>query len=485
MKTEKHISTTHSTLLWAIVALFTYTNTYGDVPTFAHSYVMTTRQQPNPDNDDTLKLLPSGKMFFCSANGHYVQQKSDYMLDNGTPCMDTLAEADSSSMPSTTFLNKLEEDLRNTVDGTRIAHLILYVHGLGVTFPAAAQEGAEFGLHFQGENVNNDTTGTATCIRDSNDSLPKDCILCPQDARKGLYPGLLITFDWPSFPLTGPPAFELLLLEALLAPTTAKEIRTRADDSAEALANVFAYVVQALRKRLRSDGIKLDSTLIAHSEGNYMVTKGAEAIVARGGRNIFDHIILLAADISSASLNWDQPGGNLLNIGNNITVYYSTSDPDLLVSSYLWSSLHNREFQARLGQTGPYSGIGTSFGSFGRRFKRRNIFGIDATQATNRIIPYVDELSVEDFDNCSVPKSSSDLNTPVLTGLLAQHGSYRCVAEILDDMNMTMLQRLQHIPGANRRLKIPGTLGRFALQTDDNPPLFSCDDWFKAGFGEK
>jgi len=64
----------------------------------------------------------------------------------------------------------------------------------------------------------------------------------------------------------------------LLAPKTGQEIRGRADESAQALANVFEYVVLALRSRLQSDGIRLVSTLIAHSEGNYMVMKGAEAI---------------------------------------------------------------------------------------------------------------------------------------------------------------------------------------------------------------
>jgi len=88
-------------------------------------------------------------------------------------------------MPPASFLQALEQDVRKTTNGTRTAHLIVYVHGLGVTFPTAVAEGAQFGLHFQAKNVDNDGTGTTTCTP-VDGKLPKDCILCPQDARKGL-----------------------------------------------------------------------------------------------------------------------------------------------------------------------------------------------------------------------------------------------------------------------------------------------------------
>jgi len=244
----------------------------------------------------------------------------------------------------------------------------------------------------------------------------------------------------------------------------------RADESAAALANVFENVVEELRQRLKKDGIKLIATLIAHSEGNYMVMKGAQSAVARKLKKVFADVFLLAADISSAALNRGEPGRDLRKVGKRVTVYNSTSDPDLLVSSYLWSSLHNPSFQARLGQTGPYS-------------KLNKVFGVDSTQATNRIIPDIGGLSVSDFDKCAVPNPLQSLESPVLAGLLAQHGSYRCVAEILDDMNMTMLKGVQTIPGADRRIKVPGIKRHFSLQTDGNPPLFSCEEWIKAGFG--
>lgn len=446
-----------------------HNNYYADAPTFLNSYIVTARKQTDLNNNDVLEVLPDGKMFFCSAVGHYVQQDATYLLADDTSCAaDDLDAGDSSAIPPMSFMDKLEVDVRKTVTG-KTAHLILYVHGLGVSFQDAVLGAAQFGLHFQGENVNNSATDTTTCL-DSGGGLPQDCILCPQNARKGLSPGLLVAFDWPSYPLFGPPAEELLLLQALLAPVTGKEIRTRADESAEALANIFEYVVQELQSRLRSDGIRLNSTLIAHSEGNYMVMKGAQAAVDRKMKNVFNNVFLLAADISSAALSKGQPGEYLPRIGKEISVYSSTSDPDLLVSSYLWSSLHNPEFKARLGQAGPYARRGT-------------IKGIDATKATNRISPAIGDLTVEEFDDCAVPNPVSSLQSPVLAGLLAQHGSYRCVAEILDDMNLTMMKRVQRIPGANRRIKVPGIPGRFALQTDDNPPLFSCKAWKDAGFG--
>ena len=457
-------------LFTLIVLLLTHAQAYGDVPKFDNSYMVTARQQTDINNDDVLKVLPDGKMFFCSAEGHYVQQEADYDLETGGSCAaKSLKEGDSSAMPSTSFTDKLEADVRKTIVGNT-AFLNLYVHGLGVTFQAAVQEAAKFGLHFQGENVNNPATGTTMCVADSKGVLPQDCILCPQDARKGLSPALLLGFDWPSFPLFGPPAEELILLEILLAPITGQEIRTRADETAEALANIFEYVARDLHSRLRPDGIRLVFNAIAHSEGNYMLAKAAQAAVERNLKNVFDNVFLLAADISSAALSKGEYGEALVSISKTITVYYSTSDPALLVSSYLWSSLHNPEFKSRLGQAGPYASQDT-------------IVGIDATEATNRIIPDIGGLTVEEFDDCAVPDPLQSLKSPVLAGLLAQHGSYRCVAEILDDMNLTMIQSVQDIPGANRRIKVPGISNRFALQTDDNPPLFSCDEWKDAGFG--
>ena len=445
---------------------------YGDPPMFSNSYVVTTRAQPGADpvSSEALSLLPEGKLFFCSAPGHYVQSDEDYTLANGTPCTtDPLDEADSGATPPTSFLQALEQDVRKTTNGTKTAHLSLYVHGLGLTFPTAVTEGAQFGLHFQGKNIDNDEMGTTVCIPIEG-KLPKDCILCPQDARKGIYPGLVIAFDWPSFPLTGPPTEELFLLEVLLAPMTGREIRVRADESAEALVNVFEHVVQALRQQLRKDGIKLVTTLIAHSEGNYLLMKGAQSAVARRMKNVFDNVLLLAADISSAALNKGGPGRDLRIIGKRVTAYNSSSDPALLVSSYLWSSLHDPSFQARLGQTGPYS-------------KLNKVIGVDATQATNRVQPDIGNLSVSDFDDCAVPNPVTSLQSPVLAGLLAVHGSYRCVAEILDDMDMTMLRGVEKVSGADRRIKLPGIKRHFSLQTDNNPPLFSCEQWMKAGFG--
>lgn len=447
---------------------------HAEAPIFSNSYIMTTRMQPgaDPASEQALSVLPDGKLFFCSAAGHYVQSAGAYMLADGTPCTnDPLAEASSSTAPPASFIQALEADLRKTTNGTKHAHLAVYVHGLGVTFPTAVSEGAQFGLHFQSQNIDNDQTGTTECTPDPSDgSLPQDCILCPQNARKAVYPGLLIAFDWPSFPIFGGPQFEALLLEQLLAPVTGKAIRTRAEDSAAALANVFENLVEELRQRLRKDGIHLKSTLIAHSEGNYMVMKGAQAAAARKLKKVFDNVLLLAADISSAALNRQQPGRDLKIVGKRVTVYHSTSDPDLFVSSYLWSSLHDPSFEARLGQTGPYS-------------KLNKVFGVDATQATNRVQPDIANLSVEDFDSCAVPNPLESLKSPVLAGLLSVHGSYRCVAEILDDMNMTMLRGVENIPGADRRIKVPGIRRHFSLQTDNNPPLFSCEQWIKAGFG--
>jgi hypothetical protein len=454
----------------AVLGLQSLAVAQASTPTFDQSYVVTTRTQPGAD--DVLDVLADGKLFYCKAAGHYVQAADDYVLADGTACTsDPMDEASSSAAPPPGFMTALEADVRRTAMGSKDAHLTIYVHGLGVPFPAAVAEAAQFGLHLQGQNISNDQAGTTDCVPSATDgSLPKDCILCPQDARRGLYPGLLIAFDWPSFPLFGPPQFEALLLEQMLAPVTAKEIRTRADDSAAAFANIVEFIVEGLRQRLRADGIRLRSTLIAHSEGNYMVLTGAQAAAERKLRKSFDDVLLLAADISSAALNRGQPGRDLDVVGRRVTAYHSASDPDLMVSSYLWSSLHDPAFAARLGQVGPYS-------------KTYGIVGVDATQATNRIQPDIGSLSVEDFDDCAVPSPLESLKSPVLAGLLAQHGSYRCVAEILDDMNMTMLRGIETIPGADRRIRVPGNLRHFALQTDNDPPLFSCEDWIKAGFG--
>jgi hypothetical protein len=441
----------------------------GALPNFSHSYIMTTRQQPGA-GDDNLNVLPNGKMFFCEANGSYVQDPQAYQVTNGalTPCLNTLSESQSSEKPSAAFLQHLEDDLKLTTGGTKTALLVLFVHGLSVSFPAAATSTAQFGLHFQGLHPDNNNLGTTECTQNP---LPQDCILCPQDARKAPFPGLLISFDWPSFAAQGQSLFEqLLTLEILLAPQTLQETRQRATDSALAFANVIEHVLLPLQQRLKSAGVRLQITVIAHSEGNYMVTQGAQAATQKGLKRVFKDVFLLAADINSAALNPGNLGEAIFGIGEKVTVYYSTSDPDLLISSYLWAGLHNPQFNARLGIAGPYS-------------KFSQVSGIDATQATNRIRPDIDNLSVSDFGACAVPQSTENPISPVLAGLLAQHGAYHCVAEILDDMTMVMMDGVQQFPGANRRLSVPKVPNRFSLQIDNNPPLFSCEDWENAGFG--
>jgi hypothetical protein len=456
-------------LLIALAFLLTYVSASSALPNFSHSYIMTTRQQPGA-GDANLTVLPNGKMFFCEAAGSYVQNPQTYQVTNGTPtpCLDTLNESQSREKPSASFLQHLEDDLKLTTGETKTALLVLYVHGLSVSFPEAIPLAAQFGLHFQGQHPDNNNLGTTGCTQNP---LPKDCILCPQDARKALFPGLVISFDWPSFDVEGQSILEqLLTLEILLAPQTLRETRQRATDSASAFANVIEHVLPPLQQRLKSAGVRLQITVIAHSEGNYMLTQGAQAATQKGLKRIFTDAFLLAADINSAALNPGNLGEGIFGIGEQVTTYYSTSDPDLLISSYLWADLHDPRFNARLGSAGPYS-------------KFSQVTGIDATQATNRIRPDIVDLSVSDFGACAAPQSSDNPTSPVIVGLLSQHGAYRCVAEILDDLTMTMMDGVQEFPGANRRLKVPKVPNRFSLQVDSNPPLFSCTDWENAGLG--
>jgi alpha/beta hydrolase family protein DUF900 len=456
-------------LLMVLAFLLAYVPASSALPSFSHSYILTTRQQPGAGDAD-LTVLPNGKMFFCEAAGSYVQDPQAYQVTDGpaTPCLGTLSESQSREKPSAAFLQHLEDDLKLTVGETKTALLVLYVHGLSVSFLDAITLAAQFGLHFQGQHSDNNNVGTTECTQTP---LPKDCILCPQDARKALFPGLLISFDWPSFTVEGQSILDqLLTLEFVLAPQTLRDTRQRATDSAPAFANIIEHVLLPLRQRLESTGVQLQITVIAHSEGNYMLTQGAQAATQRGLKKVFKDVVLLAADINSAALNPGKGGEAILDIGKKVTTYYSTSDPVLVLTSYLWADLHDPQFNARLGLAGPYS-------------KFSQVTGIDATQATNRIRPAITDLAISDFISCAAPQSSDNPTSPVIVGLQSQHEAYRCVAETLDDLTMTMMDGVEEFPGANRRLRVPKVPNRFSLQVDNNPPLFSCTDWKNSGLG--
>src|SRR5262245_36657634 len=56
--------------LIVLVFLLTDVPASSALPSFSHSYIMTTRQQPGAGDAD-LTVLPNGQMFFCEAPGSY------------------------------------------------------------------------------------------------------------------------------------------------------------------------------------------------------------------------------------------------------------------------------------------------------------------------------------------------------------------------------------------------------------------------------
>lgn len=271
---------------------------------FNNSYIITNRQYPYTwltDSTADVVPLPPGELYFSTADAPYDPSPGDY----------TYVTQDSGD-----FLDALAADLSQTVDDDGHANLAVYVHGLGNTYDDAVTATADFG------------TALATL---------------------GGYQGLLIGFSWPSYSdvvagfsdyyATGrPPRY------------TSGTIRDNINGSTQS----FAAMVRMLLG-LGTAGRPLNLSLLTHSEGNFMLMMGMQALQQEGFSGAIDNAIMMAADISAGMLQQGQGGQAITTFYKQVNVYYSGCDDVLGYSNYYFFPFHDQLYPTRLGLVGPYA----------------------------------------------------------------------------------------------------------------------------------
>jgi esterase/lipase superfamily enzyme len=271
---------------------------------FSNSYIITNRRDPYtwfPDSTDEVVPLPPGELYFSTSPYPYDAYPEDY----------SDVTSDSSD-----FLAALTSDLSATVDQNGHANLAVYIHGLGNTYNDAVTGTADF--------------GTAL-------------------ANFGNYNGLLIGFSWPSYSevvaglsayyaTSHPPAY------------TSGTIRDNINGSVQS----FAAMVQMLLN-LGTKTQPLNLSLLCHSEGNFMLMMGMQALQQASFSGSINNAIMMAADISAAMLQQNQYGQAISTFCDQVTVYYSGCDDVLGYSDYTFFNFHDQLYPTRLGLIGPYA----------------------------------------------------------------------------------------------------------------------------------
>jgi esterase/lipase superfamily enzyme len=271
-------------------------------PPFSNSYIVTNRNDPYtwfPDSTYYVVPLPAGELSFSTAGSPYDQSPDDYS--------DVTSSSDE-------FMSQLQADLEKTVDANGQANLAIYIHGLGNTYDDAITGTAALGSALFGSG----------------------------------YTGLVIGFSWPSYSdLVAP----LASYYATSRPpqSTSGTIR----DNINGSTGSFVTLIQALLAlQVNSQAVNLN--IISHSEGNFMLVLGMEALSQAGVTSGISNAILLAADISAVLLQQGQWGDALTGICGAVTVYYSGADADLCYSNYEFFAFHDQTYPTRLGLVGPY-----------------------------------------------------------------------------------------------------------------------------------
>lgn len=338
---------------------------------FAYSYMITNRA--TPFETDFTKIVPAtaGTLTYFTAPGAYVSQ-------NVSTAYTEVSKA--------TFVERLKADLALTASGGGL-HLGLYVHGLGNVFTDALTEAAEFGCNL---------------------------------ATPGEWPGLVIGFSWPSYDIvastlfyatTGPPPPPLV-------PQRSGSIRDNILGSRESFQSLLTLLEADV---LPGAPAPVALSLLTHSEGNYMLMTGLGAATSSPP---IAQCLMLAADISSVSLQTGEQGDGITGRCSDVTVYYSGADGDLLTSDYEFFPYHRQDYPTRLGLIGPhYLPDPTPLAA--------NVDGVDCSRVTV---------------------------APAVGSIVDVHGSYRSVPKILADLGETMLGT-----ATTGRTPINGTTQGFVL----------------------
>jgi hypothetical protein len=179
-------------------------------------------------------------------------------------------------------------------------------------------------------------------------------------------------------------------------------------------------MVQALRAGLPG-GVNLDVTLICHSEGNYMLMQGMSYLrdnPPSDWQNI-NNVLMLAADINDAALQVPDEqnenvgtGAAIAQLSDQVTIYYSITDPELALSTVTYIDYHNPDYPGRLGMEGPFS---VEEGAL-----EANTYGVDCNWVVNPA--NILWLKAEE----------------IIPWYVLEHSSYIYIPQILADMTQTM-----------------------------------------------
>jgi len=148
--------------------------------------------------------------------------------------------------------------------------------------------------------------------------------------------GLMIGYSWPSYPIQ----YERM-------KTNYWNDRKNIDNSVGS----FCNFIGALNSLKSVPGFHdLSISAVCHSEGSYMMLKGAEGW---SGGTVLDQILLAAADIDYNMLDTNHPnvatqGDKVIAMGKQVTVYYTNNDGILKDSAALYHG-----GVPRLGEKGP------------------------------------------------------------------------------------------------------------------------------------
>jgi esterase/lipase superfamily enzyme len=338
---------------------------------FQYSYMVTNRATPFADEFEDILPASQGALTIFTAPGPYVAQNVSTAYTEVTQAV---------------FVTRLTADLALAASGGDL-HLGVYVHGLGNVFSDALTESATFGCNL---------------------------------SNTGGWPGLLIGFSWPSYDVIDSTAFYATdgPPPPPLVPQRSGSIRDNILGSRESF--------QSLLTLLANDVIPAQSSpvtlsFLTHSEGNYMLMTGLGAATSSPP---IAQCLMLAADISSVSLQTGEQGAGITSRCSDVTVYYSGADPDLVTSDYEFFAYHRQDYPTRLGLIGPhYLPDPTPL--------EANVQGVDCSRATVY---------------------------PAVSSFIDVHGSYRSVPKILTDLTETMLGT-----ATTGRTPINGTTQGFVL----------------------
>jgi len=328
----------------------------------SNSYMITNRQDVNGTQPDNTSPLLGGELWFYLSGTPNDPTASDYRL---TP---EAGEKPSVSPPAD-FLTDLLGDLKATVTNNT-AQLVIFIHGLANSFASAI----------------NDTGTIGTGLKDAG------------------FGGLVIGFSWPSYGI-----FDSIIDYA--------GVRQNINGSLESFASLWE-MVQTLRAGLDS-GTNLNVSVICHSEGNYMLMQGMNYLDGNPPSNWtnISNVLSLAADINDAALQMPDgqyvgTGSAIARMSNQVTVYYSITDPELALSTVVYADYHNPDYLGRLGMEGPHS--------FEQGALETNVYGLDCNWVVNPA-------------NIAWLKLKGIIPWNVL-----EHSSYIYIPQILTDMTQTM-----------------------------------------------